>query len=69
MNSVAVLNESDSAPTVIPRPSTPRGTRSTRSAATPCDVAAPTFVNGLSPSDTLDTPAALASALTSLSAT
>ncbi len=69
MNVVAVSNESDSAPTVIPRPSIPRGTRSTRSAVTPCEVAAPTSVCGLSACDTLATPAALASASMSPTAT
>jgi hypothetical protein len=48
--------------TVIPRPSMPRGTRSTRSAWTPCDVARPTFVNGFSACDTDATPGVAASA-------
>ena len=64
--SVAVSNESDSAPTVMPRPSIPPRTRSTRCACTPCDVAAPTFVNGFSACDTDATPGVAASALTSL---
>ena len=58
---VAVSKESESTPTVMPRPSTPRGTRSIRSAATPCEVAAPTFVNGFSACETDATPLALAS--------
>ena len=67
--SVAVSKESESAPTVTPRPSIPRGTWSTRSVVTPCEVAAPTFVYGFSACETLATPAALAIAFTSSSAT
>jgi hypothetical protein len=62
--SVAVSNESDRAPTVMPRPSTPFGTRSTRWACTPCDVAAPTLVYGRGACATVATPAVRASALT-----
>jgi hypothetical protein len=67
--SVATSKESDSAPTVIPRPSMPRGRRSARWAVTPWEVAAPTFVRGRSACETLATPLALASRRMSLTAT
>src|SRR3954451_13285111 len=65
---VASSNESDSAPTVMPLPSTPRGTRSTRWAWTPCDVAAPTFVNAFGAWATEATPSVVASVFTWLRA-
>ena len=65
----AVSKESDSAATVIPRPSMPGGTRSARCACTPCDVTAPAAVTVLTASATVATPGAPASASTRSSAT